>query len=418
MESAEVDDVGDAVNLDDKDLVVMDADDFIQRAEDALREENNGMNEDQDSVDDPVEDAALLSECEIKRDSVCSFTGHTDSVLCVAFNQHRPLQFATGGQDDKAFLHQLTEEAPFSVSSRPLVGHQDSVCDVAFSTGGEYLATCDMNGVIKVWDTKTGELVKTLQGPEEPEWLCWHNKNNVLFAAGNDFSVWSWSLPKGLQLPLLCGHTDLISGATMNPSGQLFITVSLDNTMKLWKLKTHELVYSFKADEHNWHEGGVVSVDCHPTTALCVSGGRDGSVCLTNAKTHRVLCRYNHKSDNPDVNCSVEAVRFNKEFNWVVSGSMDGTVIVYDYDVNRVRQELKHNGGVVQMLWHPNNFVLVTGCLDGCIYVWDARNGRNLYTLSGHTDLLLGMDIFVRESMLFIASVSDDKTCQIFRVRV
>ena len=30
-------------------------------------------------------------------------------------------------------------------------------------------------------------------------------------------------------------------------------------------------------------------------------------------------------------------VRFNQEFNWVVSGSMDGTVIVYDYDVNRVR---------------------------------------------------------------------------------
>lgn len=47
---------------------------------------------------------------------------------------------------------------------------------------------------------------------------------------------------------------------------------------------------------------------------------------------------------------------------------MNGSVIVYDYDVNRVgtarwserevRQELKHNGGVVQMLWHPNNFVL------------------------------------------------------------
>lgn len=68
----------------------------------------------------------------------------------------------------------------------------------------------------------------------------------------------------------------------MNPSGQLFITVSLDNTMKLWKLKTHELVYSFKADEwahapavtprHNWHEGGVVSVDCHPTVRLRGAG--------------------------------------------------------------------------------------------------------------------------------------------------
>ena len=52
--------------------------------------------------------------------------------------------------------------------------------------------------------------------------------------------------------------------------------------MKLWKLKTHELVYSFKADEwahapavtprHNWHEGGVVSVDCHPTVRLRGAG--------------------------------------------------------------------------------------------------------------------------------------------------
>ena len=33
-------------------------------------------------------------------------------------------------------------------------------------------------------------------------------------------------------------------------------------------------------------------------------------------------------------------------------------------------------------------------------------------------DLLLGMDIYVRENSLFIASVSDDKTCQIYRVRV
>ena len=79
------------------------------------------------------------------------------------------------------------------------------------------------------------------------------------------------------------------------------------------------------------------------------------------------------------------SVLFNEQFNWVASASMNGTVIIYDYDTNRIRQELQHNGGVIRMRWHPNTFVLVTGCLDGCIYVWDARNGRNLYTLSGHT---------------------------------
>ena len=111
-------------------------------------------------------------------------------------------------------------------------------------------------------------------------------------------------------------------------------------------------------------------------------------------------------------------VSFNPEFNWVASASMCGTVMVYDYDSNRVRQELKHNGGVIRMKWHPNHFVLVTGCLDGCIYVWDARSGRNLYKLSGHTDLLLDMDIYVKDKMLYVASVSDDKTCQMFRIRI
>lgn len=36
-------------------------------------------------------------------------------------------------------------------------------------------------------------------------------------------------------------------------------------------------------------------------------------------------------------------MRFNREFNWVVSGSMDGTVIVYDYDVNRVVVRGEHH---------------------------------------------------------------------------
>jgi len=39
---------------------------------------------------------------------------------------------------------------------------------------------------------------------------------------------------------------------------------------------------------HNWHEGGIVCVDVHPKTSLCVSGARDGSVKICNAKTHRV----------------------------------------------------------------------------------------------------------------------------------
>ena len=123
-------------------------------------------------------------------------------MLSVAFNPSRPLILATGGQDDRAFLLAISEDEKPSITSIALTGHQDSVCCVGFDSTGEYLATCDMNGVIKIWNTRNGELVKSLEGPEEPEWIRWHNKTNVLFASGNDFSIWSWSLPGGVALPV------------------------------------------------------------------------------------------------------------------------------------------------------------------------------------------------------------------------
>ena len=123
-------------------------------------------------------------------------------MLCVAFNQNHPLQLATGGQDEQAFLLQLSGDETPSLSSCHLTGHQDSVCSVAFSYTGEYLATADMNGVIKVWSSSNGQLIKTLQGPEDPEWIRWHSKSNILMASGNDFTIWSWSLPKGFALPV------------------------------------------------------------------------------------------------------------------------------------------------------------------------------------------------------------------------
>ena len=103
-----------------------------------------------------------------------------------------------------------------------------------------------MNGIIKVWNTMNGQLIKTLEGPEEAEWICWHNKvndrkrmiykqNNVLFVSGNDYCIWSWLLPSGKLLPvkisyllfdcvqILSGHTDIVTCCQFNPSGQVIL---------------------------------------------------------------------------------------------------------------------------------------------------------------------------------------------------
>ena len=86
------------------------------------------------------------------------------------------------------------------------------------------------------------------------------------------------------------------------------------------------------------------------------------------------------------------SVKFNREFNWVASASMNSRVIVYDYQTRSVRHELKHDGGVIKLAWHPNGIVLVTGCLDGCVYLWNGRDGSLIHKMNGHTVGDVGRD--------------------------
>ena len=86
------------------------------------------------------------------------------------------------------------------------------------------------------------------------------------------------------------------------------------------------------------------------------------------------------------------SVSFNPLFNWVASASINSTVIVYDYQTSSVRHELKHDGGVIKLAWHPNGIVLVTGCLDGCVYLWNGRDGSLIHKMNGHTVGDVGRD--------------------------
>ena len=46
-----------------------------------------------------------------------------------------------------------------------LAGHKDSVSSLAFSANGHLLASGSFDGVIQIWDTSSGNLKCTLEGP-------------------------------------------------------------------------------------------------------------------------------------------------------------------------------------------------------------------------------------------------------------
>jgi hypothetical protein len=80
-----------------------------------------------------------------------TLTGHTDSVLSVAFSPDGHT-LATGSDDQTVVLWDLTDRTHPRRLGQPLTGHTSSVFSVAFSPDGHTLATASTDQTVVLWD--------------------------------------------------------------------------------------------------------------------------------------------------------------------------------------------------------------------------------------------------------------------------
>lgn len=70
-----------------------------------------------------------------------------------------------------SFLKTFEREYPLSPSSTahslavPCTGHKDTVSDIDFNCDGKLVATASYDATVKIWESQTGKLLQTLEGP-------------------------------------------------------------------------------------------------------------------------------------------------------------------------------------------------------------------------------------------------------------
>jgi WD40 repeat protein len=71
------------------------------------------------------------------------------------------------------------------------------------------------------------------------------------------------------------GHSESINCIAITPNGQMLVSGSEDNTLKLWDLDTGECLATLEG-----HEAGVKSVAFSPDGKMLVSGSADNTIKL------------------------------------------------------------------------------------------------------------------------------------------
>lgn len=218
---------------------------------------------------------------------------------------------------------------------------------LAFNPQGTRLAGAGRANEIPVWDIQTGETLLSID----------LSQGNILSAGQVATLAYSpdgkWlALPgaiydadSGKELFLLLGHTQGLHSLAFNSDGNRLITVSFDQTVKMWDLTTNN-----------------------------------------------ELLTLSHPSGGP-----VYGVAFSPDGKWLVTTGQDKTARVWELASGKLIQTLEgHTDFVNSAAFSPDGVLLATSSADRSVTIWDTHTWVTLRVLTGHLEDKLGVVPWIR----------------------
>ena len=294
-----------------------------------------------------------------------------------------------------------------------LVGSDDAVNCIAFSSDGEFIAGGSTDTTIRIWLTKTGKLLHTLRGHTAPVVdVAVSPAGNIVLSAAWDDTVRAWDAKKGLELcrvpvkpinALACspdgkrfamgfadgtiGVCDIISGQQLcqikqcesrlssleySLDGKRLILGLSDNSIRIVKAEYGGLSYSISGGKERLYQTSL-SKDCSfiYTEAKPFYNIGDRMVRIRDTKSGLTLLNgylfpTEHVELSPDerhaavnIGCEVHIWKIERQ---ILIKTLRG-----------------HRKPILKLAWRPDGQEIVTGSEDGTVRVWDVDSGREVY---------------------------------------
>ncbi|QRV96509.1 hypothetical protein RhiJN_24527 [Ceratobasidium sp. AG-Ba] len=134
----------------------------------------------------------------------------------------------------------------------PLRGHSGSVRSVVFSHDGQHIVSGSSDKEIRVWNAGTGELVVgPLRGHSARVNTVACSHHDLLIASGSDDdTVRFWSINTGETLfEARLGFTRGVSYVAFSPDDRLLASGSVDGTVRLWDVNQRSMIFEPLATE-------------------------------------------------------------------------------------------------------------------------------------------------------------------------
>ncbi|MEK6589057.1 MAG: caspase family protein [Nitrospinota bacterium] len=295
-------------------------------------------------------------------------------------------------------------------------GHKAMIWDVIFTNDGRYLVSASSDKTVRIWDTKTGEIIRIIRGQigkgyEGMIFSAALSPDNQLIAVGGWFDkttaetpccgdIHIFSFHTGALIAVLKGHENAVYGLAFSSDSRYLISGSADNTARIWNLGkinfngsggNGEAVTITSSTSLEGHTDYLYAVSFSPYGNISVTGSNDYTVKLWDARSGSLITTMVGHTDK--VNSAV----FTPDGRYILSGGNDRTIRLWNgKDGSFIKVLSKQNSNVTSLSVSPDGTKVVTGCGEGESYtinIYSIPSGQLITSFSMHENVVLATAI-------------------------
>ena len=296
--------------------------------------------------------------------------GHKQSVNCISFSPDGQ-QLVSGSDDNSVILWSLKVKQPVCYR---LTGHSNSILSVAFSQN--YFLSSSKDCTVRLW--KLNQIRKANQQNQSIVYRCHassvrsvdiHPDGNQFCTASDDKTVkiWSSSGPNKFISSLSGVHCNWVRCAKYSSlNHHLIASCGDDGLVCIWDTRTKDAAIKLESKRRSAH---YLSLAWHPVhEQLLATSSGDSSIRIWDLKQKKTI-QYYAAHDSP-VNC----IDFHSTGNYLLSSSSDEKCKIFDLLEGRVLFTLNaHNGAVNSAVFSFDSEYFATAGHDRQIQFWKSN---------------------------------------------